>query len=206
MTRRTPTIPPNQYGFSLAIGSDGNLYAWGDNSAGELGDGTTTDHDTPEAITLASGVKPTAIAAGRNHSLAIGSDGNLYAWGDNSAGELGDGTTTDHDTPEVISLGSDVVPIAVAAGDYHSLVIGTTFAIATTSLPDATPRLAVWSCDPDRRRCGHERQSLHHHLEVEEDNAAEGVEAVLSRGAVRAPRTRSSPPVRIRSRSRSPRR
>jgi alpha-tubulin suppressor-like RCC1 family protein len=131
--------PTNQYGFSLAIGSDGNLYAWGDNSAGELGDGTTTDHDTPEAITLASGVKPTAIAAGRNHSLAIGSDGNLYAWGDNSAGELGDGTTTDHDTPEVISLGSDVVPIAVAAGDYHSLVIGTTFAIATTSLPDAIP-------------------------------------------------------------------
>ncbi len=131
--------PTNQFGFSLAIGSDGKLYAWGDNSAGELGDGTTTDHDTPEAIALASGVTPTAIAAGRNHSLAIGSDGNLYAWGDNSAGELGDGTTTDHYTPEVITLGSGAIPIAIAAGDYHSLVIGTKFAVATTALPDATP-------------------------------------------------------------------
>jgi alpha-tubulin suppressor-like RCC1 family protein len=116
--------PTNQFGFSLAIGSDGKLYAWGDNSAGELGDGSTTDHDTPEAITLASGVKPTAIAAGRNHSLAIGSDGQLYAWGDNSAGELGDGSTTDHDTPEAITLASGVTPVAIAAGDYHSLVIG----------------------------------------------------------------------------------
>ena len=119
-----PYDPTNQYGFSLAIGSDGTLYAWGDNSAGELGDGTTTDHDTPEAITLASGVTPTAIAAGRNHGLAIGSDGNLYAWGDNSSGELGDGTTTDHDSPEVITLPSGESPIAIEAGDYHSLVIG----------------------------------------------------------------------------------
>ena len=67
---------------------------------------------------------PTAIAAGRSHSLAIGSDGNLYAWGDNSDGELGDGTTTDHDTPEVIALPTGVTPVAIAAGDYHSLVIG----------------------------------------------------------------------------------
>jgi alpha-tubulin suppressor-like RCC1 family protein len=109
---------------SLAIGSDGNLYAWGYNNAGQLGDGTTTDRNSPELITLAPGVTPTAIAAGAFHSLAIGSDGRLYAWGSNDQGELGDGTTTEHDSPEVITLASGVTPTAIAAGYYHSLVIG----------------------------------------------------------------------------------
>jgi len=119
--------------FSLAIGSDDNLYAWGDNTFGELGDGTTTQHNSPEVITLASGVKPTAISAGELDGMAIGSDGNLYDWGSNTAtingtlatfGELGDGTTTNHDSPEVITLGTGVKPAAISAGTAHSLAIG----------------------------------------------------------------------------------
>jgi alpha-tubulin suppressor-like RCC1 family protein len=113
------------YGEGLAIGSDGNLYVWGDNDYGQLGDGTTTtDHHRPEAITLAPGVTPTAIAAGYGLSLAIGSDGKLYAWGYNENGQLGDGTTTDQHTPEAITLEPGVTPTAVAAGDYQGLAIG----------------------------------------------------------------------------------
>ena len=70
-----PTAISDGYEHSLAIGSDGKLQRLGGNSNGQVGDGTTTDHDSPEAITLATGVTPTAIAAGGEHSLAIGSTG-----------------------------------------------------------------------------------------------------------------------------------
>ena len=102
----------------------GALYAWGDNSAGELGDGTTTQHDSPEAVTLATGITATAVSAGTGFSLAIGSDGNLYAWGNNTEGQLGDGTTTNHDTPEVITFPTGVAPVAVSAGFVDTLAIG----------------------------------------------------------------------------------
>ena len=111
-------------GFSLAIGSDGNLYAWGDNTEGQLGDGTIIQHKSPEVITLATGIKPTAVSAGELDGMAIGSDGKLYAWGDNSFGELGDGTTTQHDSPEVITLATGIKPTAVSAGELDGMAIG----------------------------------------------------------------------------------
>ena len=110
--------------YSLAIGSDGNLYGWGDNSYGQLGDGTTTNRSTPVSITLASGVTPVAIAVGWYHSLAIGSDGNLYVWGHNNNGQVGNGTTSDQTTPVSITLASGIVPTSIAGGGYHSLAIG----------------------------------------------------------------------------------
>ncbi len=109
----------------FAIGSDGNLYAWGDDDYGELGTGpggSTTS--TPTVVQLAPAVTPVAISAGFVHTLAIGSDGNLYAWGDNSEGELGDGTNNSQPSPEEITLAPGVKPVAIAAGDYFSLAIG----------------------------------------------------------------------------------
>jgi alpha-tubulin suppressor-like RCC1 family protein len=120
----TATAVSAGIGFSLAIGSDGNLYAWGSNTKGQLGDGTITQHTSPEVITLATGIKPAAISAGNLNSLAIGSDGKLYAWGDNSFGELGDGTTTQQDSPEVISLATGIKATAVSAGEFDGMAIG----------------------------------------------------------------------------------
>jgi alpha-tubulin suppressor-like RCC1 family protein len=104
---------------SLAI-KNGALFAWGDNSNGELGDGTTTEEHTPVAISiLFSGV--TAIAAGALHTLAV-KDGGVYSWGNGGFGALGDGTTLQRSTPEVIiSLSSGVT--AIAAGVGHSLAV-----------------------------------------------------------------------------------
>ena len=110
--------------FSLAIGSDGNIYAWGLDSSGQLGDGATVNQSTPELITLPGGVHATAVSAGDNHSLAIGSDGDIYAWGNNSFGQLGDGTGVNHLTPELISLPGGVTAKAVSAGELFSLAIG----------------------------------------------------------------------------------
>jgi alpha-tubulin suppressor-like RCC1 family protein len=103
---------------SLAVGSDGKLYAWGVNSNGELGDGTTTASSTPVVVSLPGGVTATAVAAGAAHSVALGSDGHVYDWGYNGFGQLGNGTTTDSSTPIQVTLPGGVSPIAVAAGQY----------------------------------------------------------------------------------------
>ncbi|MDT7510037.1 InlB B-repeat-containing protein, partial [Bifidobacterium sp. H1HS16N] len=98
------------YGFSLAVGSDGNAYAWGPNNSGQLGNGTTSYNaqttpvrvKTPDRSTypdLPKDFTYLQVSAGLVHSLALGSDGNAYAWGSNSVGQLGDETTTDRHTP-----------------------------------------------------------------------------------------------------------
>jgi len=108
------------FGAHAQLCSAGSIVAWGRNSGGQLGDGTTTDHITPLAVSgLTSGV--TAVAAGGIHSLAV-QNGGAYAWGSNFNGQLGDGTTTDHITPLAVSgLTSGVT--AVAAGGIHSLAL-----------------------------------------------------------------------------------
>jgi alpha-tubulin suppressor-like RCC1 family protein len=100
---------------SLAVQSDGSLWAWGDNNRGQLGDGTTTDRYIP--IQVMSGV--TAVTAGTQHSLALKSDGTLWVWGANYSGQLGDGSTTDRHTP--IQVLSGVT--GMAAGGGHSLAL-----------------------------------------------------------------------------------
>ena len=105
---------------SLALKSDGTVYAWGWNQFGQLGDGTMTDRTTPVQVSGLSGV--TAISAGGNHSLALKSDGTVWAWGWNSFGQLGDGTiTTNRLTPVQVSGLSGIT--AIAAGGEHSLAL-----------------------------------------------------------------------------------
>ena len=113
--------------FSLALGSDGNLYSVGYNSSGQLGDGTTTSSSgaLKKVIMPADGTKFTRISAGFTHSLAIGSDGNLYSWGDNSSGQLGNGTTDSLGTPSKVSLPTGVPKFTqISAGTNHSLALG----------------------------------------------------------------------------------
>lgn len=109
---------------SLARGSDGKLYAWGNNLYGQLGDGSTTARPTPVPVVFPTGVSALGVAAGHYHNLARGSDGKLYAWGDNDFGQLGNGSTADSGTPAPVSLPAGVSALSVAAGDYHSMALG----------------------------------------------------------------------------------
>ncbi|MCQ9377948.1 hypothetical protein [Methyloversatilis sp. XJ19-49] len=111
-------------GHSLALGSDGELYAWGDNSRGQIGDGSTLQRTAPVQVSLPAGVSALAIAAGNGHSLAMGSDGTLYAWGNNDSGQLGDGSTQQRPTPVQVSLPVGVSALSVSAGRAHSLATG----------------------------------------------------------------------------------
>ena len=109
---------------SLALGSNGHLYAWGYNGFGQLGIGTTTNQDTPVTVGLPSGVTATAISAGTNFSLALGSDGNVYAWGDGNLGALGQGNQKQSNTPVKVPLPSGVTASAIAAGGRFGMAIG----------------------------------------------------------------------------------
>ena len=69
----------------------------GGNEYGQLGDGTNTDSTAPVQV---SGLKNViAIAGGGYHSLALKSDGTIWAWGKNEYGQLGDGSTTNSAIP-----------------------------------------------------------------------------------------------------------
>ena len=111
------TVAAGSWGHSLALKTDGSLWAWGLNHFGELGDGTTHDRSAPTRI--GAGQDWMAIAAGSYHSLGLKTDGSLWAWGENEAGQLGDGTTEDRLFP--IRVGSTDDWVAMAAGYHHSL-------------------------------------------------------------------------------------
>ena len=121
--------------FSLALGSDGNAYAWGKNDHGQLGDGTYTDRTTPVMVQKPAGVPAdftyVQVSAGGAHSLALGSDGNVYGWGFNRYGELGDTTRTERNTPGKVpkpvncpDLPADFTYVQISAGEDDSLAVG----------------------------------------------------------------------------------
>jgi len=103
--------------------ASGEVQCWGDNAFGQLGDGTTTQRLTPVAVTgLTSGVA--AVAAGSRHTCAVTTGGEVQCWGNNTDGELGDGTTTERLTPVAVTgLTSGVA--AVAAGSRHTCAVMT---------------------------------------------------------------------------------
>jgi alpha-tubulin suppressor-like RCC1 family protein len=108
---------------SLALTLSGEVYAWGDNSYGQLGDGTTNARPTPLAVRLPSGVVFVQVAALANSSLALAADGRVYAWGDNAFGQLGDGTTVPRLLPVQALLPSKVEIRQISGGSVHALAL-----------------------------------------------------------------------------------
>jgi alpha-tubulin suppressor-like RCC1 family protein len=95
----------------LAIKTDGTLWTWGENYAGKLGLGNTTDRSSP--VQVGAGTNWSSIAAGGfNHSLAIKTDGTLWSWGSNNFGQLGQGNTTDRSSPVQVGAGTTWSSIA----------------------------------------------------------------------------------------------
>jgi hypothetical protein len=124
---------------TLALTSDGLVYAWGSNSYGELGinDSTGGNQYAPVAVNTANGVSAlfgkavVAIAAGNYHSLALCSDGTVAAWGRNTDGELGnnDSTGAEQIAPVAVNTASGLSALsgqtvaAIAAGGEQSLAV-----------------------------------------------------------------------------------
>jgi alpha-tubulin suppressor-like RCC1 family protein len=109
------------YAHSLALKNDGTLWAWGKNEFGELGDGTTTQRNAPVQVRGFSD-EQAIIDGGYRHSLALKSDGTVWAWGRNKFGQLGAaGTITQRNAPVQVRGISGVQ--AVDAGGNHNLAI-----------------------------------------------------------------------------------
>jgi alpha-tubulin suppressor-like RCC1 family protein len=119
---------------SLALTSKGQVYAWGDNAVGQLGDNTKTQRHEPVAVNTASGTSAlfgktvVSITAGWGHSLALCSDGTLAAWGYNYYGQLGDNSTIERLAPVAVNISGDSAlfgksVVDIAAGSYHCLAL-----------------------------------------------------------------------------------
>ena len=115
---------------TVALTSDGEVFAWGDNTFGQLGDGTTHYRTTPVAVNMSgalSGKTVIAIATGGVNTVALTADGRLFAWGSNVYGQLGDGTTIHHRaTPVAVIMSGALLGktvTAIAAGRYHALAL-----------------------------------------------------------------------------------
>ena len=108
---------------SLALDTNGFVWSWGGNFYGQLGNGSITNSYLPNQINKNYLANITSIAAGGEHSLALGANGTVYGWGDNLYGQVGNGNYTNQLTPVIIG---SLPPIsALAAGDDHSLALGT---------------------------------------------------------------------------------
>src|ERR1041385_6523549 len=116
----TLSTSANSY-YSLAVRSDGTVWAWGTNELGELGVLPSTLHFSPFPRQVDGFTNAIAVAAGATHALALTADGRVFAWGTNDAGQLGNGTTNYSAT--AVQVQSLTNATAISAGGYHSIAL-----------------------------------------------------------------------------------
>jgi hypothetical protein len=107
--------------------SDGTVTCWGNNWAGQLGDGSNTFSNVPAAVTggALAGKTVIDITAGYGHTCALISDGTVTCWGYNGYGQIGDGDTTNSNVPVAVAGGvlTNKTVIDIAAGGYHTCAL-----------------------------------------------------------------------------------
>jgi alpha-tubulin suppressor-like RCC1 family protein len=112
----------------FALTSDGTIFSWGSNKYGAVGDGTVISRSIPVAVSTvfdAVGKQFSKIAGGES-SLALTNDGKLFAWGQNSEGQVGIGNVnylTTPTSPYMNGLLAGKIIVDVAMGDYHALAL-----------------------------------------------------------------------------------
>ncbi len=115
-----PQIAQGYY-HGLALHTEGTVYAWGQNTKGQLGNGETAGRMAPVKVKNLDRVK--MVAAGIRSSYAIKADGTLWAWGQNGDGQLGDGTTIDRLLPvQITGVTGNIIALSTGVS-YHTLAL-----------------------------------------------------------------------------------
>ena len=110
---------------SLALDSAGNVFAFGGNILGQLGNGQTIDQHGPTRTIFPAGTPAIVkIAAGGDHNLALDTQHRVWTWGNNGEGQLGNQNVPAFSTvPVVASIPDGTHIVGIAAGAYHSLAL-----------------------------------------------------------------------------------
>jgi len=104
------------YSYTAAVKTDGTLYLWGSNYDGQLGTNNTTAVSSP-VQTVAGGNNWKAADCGDNHIIALDCDGNIWSWGNNNNGQLGDSTTNYYSSPVQIETANSEWAQVFAGGE-----------------------------------------------------------------------------------------
>ncbi|MEZ5100820.1 MAG: hypothetical protein R3C15_13675 [Thermoleophilia bacterium] len=110
---------------TCGILDDGSAWCWGDDTDGKLGNGATTgDQDAPSPVALPPGRAAVSIAVTSTHSCAVLDDATAWCWGDDTFGQLGNGSTTgDQASPSQVTLPLGRSAVAITAGDFFTCVL-----------------------------------------------------------------------------------
>lgn len=102
---------------SIALQNNGTVWSWGDNTHGQVGDGTSLVRYSPVVVAGLPEVK--AISTGMYHNVAVDANGNVWSWGGNFWGQLGDGTIQNRSRPVRVSGISEAVSDVSAGSDFN---------------------------------------------------------------------------------------
>jgi alpha-tubulin suppressor-like RCC1 family protein len=134
--KTAPVLVTNTLTFLLVVtgdehscgwAADSLAYCWGDNSDGQLGD-DDPGNDSPSPVLVAGGHKFATLKSGARHVCGIDADGDVFCWGSNDAGQLGDGGNTDSPVPLYVKTVNSVFMLpnyfgSIDAGAAHTCVL-----------------------------------------------------------------------------------
>ncbi len=114
---------------TCALTNAGNVYCWGSNVDGQLGNGTNTKSLTPVEVLNPAGTAPlsgiVALSAGQAFACALTGTGTVYCWGADQSGQLGNGTTNDNGLNLPVQVTGLTNAVTIASGHYHTCAVTT---------------------------------------------------------------------------------
>lgn len=123
-TNETPAEIGAGWWHTCALMESGDVYCWGDGTYGQIGDGTTSNYNRPvNTVDLPTGRTAKTLAVGEHHACVIADNDEVYCWGNNEEGAVGDSNLQDaQETPVHVDLPGTHYAVSIGAGNEHTCV------------------------------------------------------------------------------------